>query len=139
MLTAINVSGVLAYNIVQGSTNGMKLFYWTLHRLLPVCTPYPGPNSVLILDNVRFHKYAPFRLICSFAGVRLVFLPPYSPHLNVVELVFNVLKQHLRRYPYACYNDIRVIARLIFEYKIKPLRWHNVARKIGYQYHVNGL
>ena len=119
--------------------NGTKLYYWTLLRLLPKCNAYPGPNSVIILDNVRFHKYGPFRLICQYAGVRLIYLPPYSPHLNVVEMVFNVLKQHLAKYPHACYDDVQKIARLVFEYKIKPLTWHSLARKIGYQYHVGGL
>jgi hypothetical protein len=24
-------------------------------RVLPICTPYPGPRSIIIMDNARIH------------------------------------------------------------------------------------
>jgi hypothetical protein len=36
--------------------------------------------------------------MCQQAGVYLLYLPPYSPHLNPIEQSFHLLKQWLRRW-----------------------------------------
>ena len=43
---------------------------------------YPGPYSVLVLDNVSIHKGQHLLDICNAKGVRVEFLPPYSRYLN---------------------------------------------------------
>ncbi len=139
VMAAINVNGLVAYNILEGSMNGEKLYWWAVLRLLPKCSAYPGPNSLIILDNVRFHKNKLFKTICGYVGVKLLYLPPYSPHLNVIEWLFNALKANLRQYPLFCDTEIRNIARLIMEYRIKSIKWKSVCMKIGYQHHVSGL
>ena len=119
--------------------NGVKLFWWTLVRLLPNCNPYPGPNSVIILDNVGFHRSAPFKIIVKYFGAKLMYLPPYSPHLNVIEILFNALKQKLRKYPQLCHDDVLGIAHILLRQEIANISWRSIARKIGYQYHCTGL
>ena len=37
------------------------------------------------------------RLFLAATGVRLLFLPTYSPELNPCELVFAMIKNHVRR------------------------------------------
>lgn len=139
VVAAINVDGFVAYNIFPGSMNASKLFYWTLFRLLPNCNPYPGNNSVIILDNVAFHRSEPFRLIVQYFGAKLMYLPPYSPHLNTVELLFNALKRKLQCYPELCHEDIHAIAHLLMQNEISNISWRSVCKKIGYQYHCSGL
>jgi len=46
--------------------------------------PYPAQYSVLILDNASIHKSQYLRDICEGKGIRLEFLPPYSPDYNPV-------------------------------------------------------
>jgi transposase len=46
--------------------------------------PFPGPYSVLVLDNASIHKGRHLRNLCEDKGVRLEFLPPYSPDYNPV-------------------------------------------------------
>lgn len=36
--------------------------------------------------------------MCEQTGVYLLYLPPYSPHLNPIEQSFHLLKQWLRRW-----------------------------------------
>lgn len=36
--------------------------------------------------------------MCSQAGVKLVYLPPYSPDLNPIEELFSVLKAFIKRH-----------------------------------------
>ena len=52
---------------------------------------YPGPYSVLVLDNVPIHKGQHLRDICNAKGVRIEFLPPYSPDLNPVCIFVIIL------------------------------------------------
>jgi len=52
---------------------------------------YSGPYSVLVLDNVSIHKGQHLRDICNAKGVRIEFLPPYSPDLNPVCIFVMIL------------------------------------------------
>jgi transposase len=62
-----------------------------LQRILEA---YPSGNITLILDNARAHHA---KLLLPFlteqqGRLKLVFLPPYSPELNVVEGLWKWLK-----------------------------------------------
>lgn len=60
----------------------------------------PG-EGVMVLDNASIHKV-------SSPRHRLVFLPPYSPQLNPVEMCFNVLKAAVRRACIRTFDDLKV-------------------------------
>ena len=57
---------------------------------------FPGPNSVLVMDNAPVHHGGRIAQICANAEVLLIYLPPYSPDLNPIEKVFSVLKSQLK-------------------------------------------
>jgi len=59
--------------------------------------PYPGPNSVIILDNAKIHHNEDLIDYLQAFGIRVEFLPPYSPDLNPIELAFSVLKNYLKK------------------------------------------
>ena len=49
--------------------------------------PYPQDKSILILDNfVQSYKTRVLREIVEGFGCVLLFLPPYSPDFNPIEL-----------------------------------------------------
>lgn len=48
------------------------------------------------MDNLGAHKVAGVREAIEAAGARLVYLPPYSPDLNPIELVFAKFKWLLK-------------------------------------------
>jgi transposase len=52
---------------------------------------------VLVMDNASFHHGEAVKELCLRAGVKLVFLPPYSPNLNPIEEFFGDLKRFMRR------------------------------------------
>lgn len=50
------------------------------------------------MDNASFHHSERLEQICSEAGVKLVYLPPYSPDLNLIEELFAELKAFIKRH-----------------------------------------
>jgi transposase len=59
--------------------------------------PMLKPGDVVILDNLASHKSEKARAILKERGAWFLFLPPYSPDLNPIEMAFAKLKAHLRR------------------------------------------
>ena len=51
----------------------------------------------MIADNLLSHKSAVAQAFLKAQGNWLLFLPPYSPDLNPIEMAFSKLKAHLRR------------------------------------------
>ena len=49
------------------------------------------------MDNASFHHTERVKELCSDAGVKLVYLPPYSPDLNPIEEFFAELKGFIKR------------------------------------------
>ena len=54
-------------------------------------------HDVVILDNVAFHKSPRAEQLVRQKGAWLLFLPPYSPDLNPIEMAFSKLKTLLRK------------------------------------------
>jgi transposase len=68
-----------------------------IEQLLQHCGRWPEPKSVLVMDNASFHHSERVKQMCSDAGVKLLFLPPYSPDLNPIEEFFAELKAYIKR------------------------------------------
>jgi transposase len=49
------------------------------------------------MDNLGSHKVAGVREAIEAAGASLMYLPPYSPDLNPIEMMFSKLKTLLRK------------------------------------------
>jgi transposase len=59
--------------------------------------PCLAPGEVVILDNLSAHKSKTAQAILKDQGNWMLFLPPYSPDLNPIEMAFSKLKAHLKR------------------------------------------
>ena len=62
-----------------------------------VLAPSLRRGDIVILDNVPTHKVEAARLAIEAAGAQMLFLPPYSPDMNPIELAFSKLKALLRK------------------------------------------
>ncbi|OQD68577.1 hypothetical protein PENANT_c109G00802 [Penicillium antarcticum] len=54
-------------------------------------------EDFVVMDNASFHHSDRIEEMCIEAGVKLVYLPPYSPDLNPIEEFFSELKAYIRR------------------------------------------
>ena len=50
------------------------------------------------MDNLNTHKINGVEKAINNAGARVVFLPPYTPELNPIELAWSKLKNFLRTF-----------------------------------------
>ena len=91
-LAALRVDGIAAPSVIDGPINGDLFVAGVRQQLVPTLQP----GRTVILDNLSSHKRAEVRQAVEAAGCRLVYLPPYSPELNPIELVFSRLKRMLR-------------------------------------------
>jgi transposase len=91
ILPAYAQDGIDLSHVFHGSTDS-SVFEDFIEQLLAHCGRWPEPKSVLVMDNASFHHSERVEQLCADAGVKLVYLPPYSPDLNPIEEFFAVLK-----------------------------------------------
>lgn len=103
ILPAYSQDGIILSRIFRGSTDA-SLFEDFIEELLQHCGKWPEPRSVLVMDNASFHHSDRIEQLCSDAGVKLMYLPPYSPDLNPIEEFFSELKAFIRRH-WGYYQD----------------------------------
>lgn len=92
LIAALGVRGMRCSMMVDGAVNATLFTAFVAQILVPrLC-----PGDIVILDNLSSHKSRAVRDLIEAAGARLVFLPPYSPDLNPIEMIFSKVKQALR-------------------------------------------
>ena len=62
-----------------------------------VLVPELVKGDVVVMDNLSSHKGPRVREMVEAAGARLLYLPPYSPDFNPIEMAFSKLKALLRK------------------------------------------
>jgi transposase len=91
-LAALRHDGLSAPCVFDGAINGARFLAWVEQALAPTLRP----GDVVVMDNLAAHKVAGVRAAIEAAGAELLYLPPYSPDLNPIELAFAKLKGWLR-------------------------------------------
>ncbi len=92
LLAALGIGGVRCAMVADGPIN-RDLFDAFVEQVL---LPELRAGDLVVLDNLSSHKSERARRLIESRGARLAFLPPYSPDLNPIELVFAKVKQQLR-------------------------------------------
>jgi transposase len=136
ILPAYTIDGFITWDIRQGSYTSELFDNFIENNVLPLCNAFPGPRSVIVMDNAPIHRSKVYlqcmkftmlqRLqeLCDNAGVKLAKLPPYSPDYNPIEEAFAELKAWMRKH-YALAADY-----LSFEEFVKAAM-HHMSKKAG--------
>jgi transposase len=96
-LPAIALEGYIAYNIYHGGYNSERFNHFIRIKLLFRMNLFPGPRSVLILNNASCYRSQELKDICNEAKVVLEFLLSYSPDFNLIKESFLILKAWVRK------------------------------------------
>jgi transposase len=132
LLGAIRVSGWVVLSTMFATTNGERFVAWLTRTLLPRLVP----GDVLVLDNLRAHHDSQVVPLCRARGVRVVYLPPYSPDFNPIEPGWALQKQHVRRQAPRDRATLLRIARRA-RYRITPRHCRNWFAHAGYRVPLN--
>ena len=92
LVAALGHAGVRCAMTLDGPVNRAAFEAFVESILVPTLTP----GDVVVMDNLSSHKGPRVRELVEAAGAGVVYLPPYSPDLNPIELAFSKLK-HLMR------------------------------------------
>lgn len=92
LIAALGIEGVRCSTLVDGPIDGDVFESFVAQVLVPELRR----GDVVVLDNLSSHKRDRTRELIEAVGAELVFLPPYSPDLNPIEMVFAKVKQLLR-------------------------------------------
>lgn len=112
MIAALCNQNLIAPFTVEGACNRTVFETWLETCLLPTLEP----GQVLVMDNATFHKGGRIQQLIQDAGCELLYLPPYSPDLNLIEKCWSWLKSRIRRKlgQFDCLRDaIEDVLRLV--------------------------
>jgi transposase len=91
-VAGLKCDGLVAPWIVNAPMNREIFDTYVKTQLAPVL----NPGDVVIMDNLSSHKSTRAESMIRAKGAWMLFLPPYSPDLNPIEMAFSKLKAHLR-------------------------------------------
>jgi transposase len=69
--------------------------------LMKLAAEYAGKTIYVILDNARYQKCEIVLNMAFQLGIHLIYIPPYSPNLNLIERLWKHVKAKLRT---KCYD-----------------------------------
>lgn len=128
LLGAMRLTGWVVLQTMFATTNGDRFVTWLRRHLLPKL----HPGDVLVMDNLRAHHDPRVAALCRRYGVRLKYLPPYSPDLNPIEPGWALQKQHVRKHAPRTADELRRVARRA-RHRVTPQHCHRWFAHAGYK------
>src|SRR3954462_11972486 len=122
----VSEDGMIAPYVLDGAVNA-ELFIAYIEQIL---VPTLRVDDIVIMDNLPVHKVPAVRRALEAAGAQLLFLPPYSPDLNPIEMVFAKMKAKLRHEAHRTVDALwRALGRIASA--IAPAECANYLRHCG--------
>ena len=123
----LRLDGLSAPMLLDGPMDGDAFRAYVTHVLVPELTP----GDIVVMDNLPAHKVSGVRDAIEAAGASLLYLPPYSPDFNPIEMLFSKLKAILRKAAARTIDNLwQVIAEAIDDFT--PTECRNYFAASGY-------
>ncbi len=123
----LRLDGLSAPMLLDGPMDGDAFHAYVTHVLVPELTP----GDIVVMDNLPAHKVSGVRHAIEAAGASLLYLPPYSPDFNPIEMAFSKLKAILRKAAARTIDNLwQVIAEAIDDFT--PAECRNYFAATGY-------
>jgi transposase len=101
-LAVIGAAGITAPLVLAGAVNGTIFSGYIAQCVVPTLEP----GDILFMDNLSAHKVAGIVTLIEACGAHLIYLPPYSPDFNPIELAWSKVKTILRRFKARTFPDL---------------------------------
>ena len=92
-VAALRQNEITAPLVIDGAMDGAVFLAYVEQFLAPTL----APGDAVVMDNLASHKVAGVKEAIEACGASLIYLPPYSPDLNPIEMLFAKLKALLRK------------------------------------------
>jgi transposase len=93
ILSSLRINGDMVPLVFEGALNGDLFKAYVSEFLVP--TLHKG--DIVIMDNLSSHKVKGVVESIAAVGASVVYLPPYSPDLNPIEMMWSKIKAYLRK------------------------------------------
>jgi transposase len=91
-VAAVRLDGLVAPFTIDAAVDG-EVFTTYVEQVL---VPTLRAGDVVGMDNLSAHKRPAVRELIERAGATVLYLPPYSPDLNPIEMIWSKVKRLLR-------------------------------------------
>lgn len=92
MIGAVALTGVIAALTFEGGTDGDAFCAFVEQVLVPNL----WQGACVVLDNFSSHKVEGIAQAIEAVGAKLIYLPPYSPDFNPIELFRSKVRNTIR-------------------------------------------
>ena len=123
----LRLSGMAAPMLLDGPMHGIAFVAYVEKVLLPELRE----GDIVVMDNLASHKMAGVRQLIESVGATLLYLPPYSPDFNPIEMAFSKLKAALRKAAARTMTDLWDAIALAIE-TFSPTDCENYFAAAGY-------
>ena len=94
ILGSVRLNGQTTHTVYPGGTTAKRFIEYLKNVLIP--TLHKG--DIVVMDNMRSHHVGEVAEVLRAAGIELLYLPPYSPDMNPIEMMWSKLKALLRKW-----------------------------------------
>ena len=113
----INIHGALNIDTLQVTARFEKRLdeETALDMLELLRKRQPEGNIYIVLDNAGYYQANRVKAYAKGLGITLLYLPPYSPNLNIIERLWNYFQKNVmhNRY-YDSYDKFKTKSRQFF-------------------------
>jgi len=104
VIATIRLTGVNAPISFRGATNGDVFKAYVEQALVPTLKE----GDIVVMDNLSSHKVNGALQPIYDRGATVLFLPPYSPDLNPIELAWSKIKAILRKLKARTHEELEI-------------------------------
>ena len=126
-IAGLGCDGLVAPWVLDGAMNRDSFESYIECQLAPALTP----GQIVVADNLSSHKSNRVLELLRAQGNDLIFLPPYAPDLNPIEMAFSKLKTLIRKAAARTYEALWKTAGAVCDL-FQPQECKNYFKAAGY-------
>jgi transposase len=93
LLSSVRADGTTVRKFLSGALKGEIFLQYIREDLVPSL----HPGDFVIMDNLRCHKVQGVKEAVESVGAFVLYLPPYGPDFNPIEMMWSKIKAVLRK------------------------------------------
>jgi transposase len=125
---ALRLQGLTAPMLLDGPMNAAAFLAYIEQVLVPTL----NAGDIVVMDNLPTHKPTGVRRAIEATGALLLYLPPYSPDFNPIEMAFAKLKAFMRAARPRTFDHVTALTAAALAL-FTPAECRNYVRHCGYR------